>query len=114
LRCPECRGPIERPGAICPHCGKSLSGLSKLRAKIESVNDSSVKSAAKPMASQTNSTKHARELFAQIKAFVLRDTQTTVITGMACGAILGRIIGFGWVIGAIIGGFATYKYLESK
>lgn len=78
------------------------------------MNDSSVKSAAKPMASQTNSTKHARELFAQIKAFVLRDTQTTVITGMACGAILGRIIGFGWVIGAIIGGFATYKYLESK
>lgn len=85
-----------------------------MRATLESADDSTSRPATQPLDDQSGASNDVRDLFAQIKAFVLRDTQTTVITGMACGAVLGRIIGFGWVIGAIIGGFATYKYLESK
>lgn len=114
MRCAQCRGQIERPGAICPHCGVALSGLDRLRAKLDTPEQATKPLAPKPAQGQADWNAQAAEQFARVRSFVLRDTKTTVITGMIAGAILGAMIGFGWFFGALVGGFATYKYLEKK
>lgn len=116
MRCAQCRGQIERPSAICPHCGATLTGLDKLRTKLNSPGQGITPLPPRPGQKQGQSgiNNQAGDLFARARDFVLRDTKTTVMTGMVAGAILGEIIGFGWFIGTLIGGFATYKYLEKK
>ncbi len=119
MRCTQCRGTIERPSSICPHCGAALSGVQKLRSRIEPSGPTTAerpdgRRATNPDRSPSDANAQITELFTQARDFILRDTKTTILSGMVAGAIIGRIMGLGWVIGSIFGGFVTFKILEKK
>ncbi|MEO8724378.1 MAG: hypothetical protein ABI395_12845 [Sphingobium sp.] len=109
MKCPQCRGVIERDTALCPHCGASRSGKLPI-----------MKPAAKLPLPGRPSTSREPDLSVTITAafrslwrFMMRDTQTKIGSAMAAGAIIGAIIpGVNWVIGGLVGGFFAYRLLE--
>ena len=114
MRCSDCNGVIEGQRSFCPHCGSALSGVQRLRSHIEPPPRPAISRKERRGEQQAGEGAQLIELFNRFRAFVLRDTKTTVISGMVAGAIIGKTVGLGWIIGSVFGGFVTFKYLEKK
>jgi hypothetical protein len=109
MKCPQCKGVIERDTAFCPHCGVARSGKIPI-----------MKPARKPPASARPSASREPDIsvaasaaFATLWRFILRDRQTRIGSAVVAGAIIGAILpGVSWVIGGLVGGFIAYRILE--
>lgn len=119
MRCPECRGEIERPGAFCPHCGISLTG-----AGGDTRPGSASDSGDAPRGTTPNrergrpgsGTDTAAEI-ARIGQRISRDpTARKIATGVIGGAIVGAVLpAISWFAGAAVGGgLVAYNLLKKK
>ena len=117
MKCAQCRGVIEGDRTFCPHCGAPLSVLSRLTGSTSRRADRPDPSRAPDPSPRSNPdwSGKVEKVVRDIPAFVRRDSQTTIASGVVAGCIIGAILpGVSWFVGGLIGGFLAYKYTERK
>lgn len=111
MKCPQCKGVIERDTALCPHCGAPRSGKIPV---MRPVNRPTGK--PDPIGrSHSDSDDSLALSLRNLWAFITRDTQTKIASSVVAGAIIGAVLpGVSWVIGGLVGGFIAYRITERK
>lgn len=111
MKCPQCKGVIERDTALCPHCGAPRSGKIPV---IRPVGRPA--SNPNPIGGANIDPKDSvAAALRAMRAHVMRDRQTKIASTVVAGAIIGAILpGVSWVIGGLAGAFVAYKITERK
>lgn len=111
MRCPECKGDIERKGDFCPHCGHRFGGLTRV-ANVSSAAPASgeSESARQRAQAQAEATWQLRAAAARLSG---NPRFIRVVVAIIIGAIIAGIIpGVPWIVGAFIGGFISLKNIR--